>query len=458
LTLSQAAETEGRPLAFDPSGRYLAAATTDFHVQVWDLHRVGIVPTAVLSNSGRVSQVTFSPSGDLLASSSQDGTIRLWDAGRFTAPPVVLSGHARAVNAIAFSPGGQQLAAGAEDGSVNLWSWAGGQTKRMALEGHKGPVHDLAFSSDGDWLATGSYDTTVHLWNLRNLSQPPRRLEHDGSVAQLRFSPNGRWLATVALEHNIRLWDLAFGSSLLLLSDDATRYTRNVQGPPYPGTEPAFLDFHDNLIFSADNRWLAAAAPWDEVLVWDLSNLGAAPWALTDHTEAITGLAISGDSEWLATTTDMDNEVRLYRLADLSQPAIVLTTASDPMLFSPDGRWLATMAYGDSALLLWTWRLDDLILLGCRIAVRNLSEREWTRYLPGQPYRKTCPDAADNADSGGWRPAVGQPPSPLLYPVLPGSPPALPAASEPFAAPVSPLPPASPLPFPPQPASPLPPP
>jgi hypothetical protein len=40
---------------------------------------------------------------------------------------------------------------------------------------------------------------------------------------------------------------------------------------------------------------------------------------------------------------------------------------------------------------LYPIRLEDLMVLACRMAGRNLTKPEWKPFFGGQPYRKTCP-------------------------------------------------------------------
>jgi hypothetical protein len=61
------------------------------------------------------------------------------------------------------------------------------------------------------------------------------------------------------------------------------------------------------------------------------------------------------------------------------------------MTFEPSGRWLFTVSQGGT-LLRWRLRREDLVDLACRLAGRNLTREEWSQYLGGEPYRKTCPD------------------------------------------------------------------
>ncbi len=69
--------------------------------------------------------VAFNPSGEWIASASGDGTVSLWDVAsggllqQFT-------GDSGAMTALAFSPDGLWLAAGGLDAAVRIWRLADG--------------------------------------------------------------------------------------------------------------------------------------------------------------------------------------------------------------------------------------------------------------------------------------------------------------------------------------------
>jgi AcrR family transcriptional regulator len=41
--------------------------------------------------------------------------------------------------------------------------------------------------------------------------------------------------------------------------------------------------------------------------------------------------------------------------------------------------------------------MEDLLAAACTRAIRNLTWQEWQQYLPGEPYRRTCPDLPDHS-------------------------------------------------------------
>ncbi len=58
---------------------------------------------------------------------------------------------------------------------------------------------------------------------------------------------------------------------------------------------------------------------------------------------------------------------------------------------SPDEKPQAP-ASEDKATHVWVWRPEDLIAQARSRLTRNLTYDGWQRYLPGQPYRKACPN------------------------------------------------------------------
>jgi serine/threonine protein kinase len=245
---------------FSADGKFLASASEDRAVTVWDLRTekekitwseakavlsldispdfsslvfasgdtvklwqwdTGIPPVAVGKHTDIVNSVAFSPQGRLVASGGDDRVIRVWETDthreRF---PGGISGHSSAIEVVAFSPDGKLLASGSQDNTVKLWDVDTGREIPF-LAKHSDSVQSLAFSPpDGRWLASGSADGTIKLWEVATGNEAPIPDGHSDWVRSLSFSPDGHILVSGGDDGNVKLWDVAARALLRTFSSD----------------------------------------------------------------------------------------------------------------------------------------------------------------------------------------------------------------------------------------------
>jgi WD40 repeat protein len=176
LVIPEAADTcTLEAVAFHPNGKYLAVggldwlATygTDGALCVWDLE----AREKFLTLEAGVTAIAFDSTGRYLAAGtfSQAGqSVVVWD---FEKQERVfdLPGHHDRINAVAFSPDGSWLVSGSDDSTVRVWNVL---TGRLAVARQfDAAVQSLAFSPDGKYLYTGNGNTTSYRLELAKMME-----------------------------------------------------------------------------------------------------------------------------------------------------------------------------------------------------------------------------------------------------------------------------------------------
>jgi WD40 repeat protein len=421
-----------RTVAFSPDGKSLAAGTEDGTVRIVGLSdvRQPVVRAVLSGHTAAVSAAVFSPNGRTLVTAGDDGRLLTWELDTLPAPSQlsVLPLPGDQVFTESFSPHGSILAAAGRNGVVTAWDVNDPQHPllRAHLPG-TGMVSAMAFSPSGHILGIGSgrnilifkvtgsgryqlieqfpadhslvdhlsfggsdqyvfssgNDNKVRVSTLRPHQQPgfPETLLGD---AELLDVSNTHVLAAATGTDELSLWDVADPTHPRLLSTTRTPHTD--------------LILAGN--FRSDGHMLATAGRDRLTLLWDVSDPRhprLLPPRLTGQKGDIDAVAFSPDGHLLATGS-YDKTTVLWDVTVPSQPSpvAILTGQSD---------WIQAVAFDthdhlatgswDGTIVLWdTARLDKAVTSpvsqACAIIGTGLSERQWTQYAGGSPYKTTC--------------------------------------------------------------------
>ena len=161
------------PMAYSPTGQFLATASHDRHsIQIRDASRGHVILTWHDPEDRDFGRLVFSPDGTLLAAGSRNGRgVLLWDVAKSWMVRTLPSGGAFA---LAFSPGGLTLAT-ADGANLVLWQVSTGQ-ELLTLVGHTCDLNTASFSPDGSLLASGGgwreENDGVRLWRVQHGASP----------------------------------------------------------------------------------------------------------------------------------------------------------------------------------------------------------------------------------------------------------------------------------------------
>ncbi len=219
--------TDGRlgVVAFDPTGRLIAAATTDPTSDgpaafAWDATTGALMHTLQGHDDPYpLVALSFTPDGRRLLTASEDGTARLWnlDGPKPTAARVLRAlnpktGRFVPLRSACLDPSQpDRVVAGTLDGRVLLWE-PGNDRPTPLADDLPGEVRALAFTADGKFLAAaGGADKAVRLWDLSGPEPRRPRLEpapnHAEIINSLLAWPTAGLLASASDDTTIRLWD-----------------------------------------------------------------------------------------------------------------------------------------------------------------------------------------------------------------------------------------------------------
>jgi WD40 repeat protein len=207
------------------------------------------------------------------------------------------------------------------------------QVSRLA---HQGVVRAVAFSPDGKWVATGSGDKTARVMEAAT-GKEVSRLAHQGVVNAVAFSPDGKWVATGSEDGTARVMEAATGKEVSRLA--------------HHGDVSA-------VAFSPDGRWVATGS-WDKTARVMEAATGKELVRHEMNGRVITVCFLGNSSLLLSVRLAYD--VPLGPVSEIEISHVII----DPAELIPDA---------------------------CSRLPRNLTREEWGRYLPGEPYRSTCPN------------------------------------------------------------------
>jgi WD40 repeat protein len=265
------------------------------------------------------TEVAAPASGNLLAIAS-GSEVRIWDmATQQVQAQVILPPRGRPQ--IVFSPDGQHFAV-SERKVVRIRTSQDGLPVQE-LAGPTRPIAALAWSPDGAWIAAGSFDGSLWLWRVADGTLLWQTAPTEVALELLAFVPHSDRLAAGSARAGVALYHLSDGQMV------DTLYPQSVIW---------------DIAFTPDGQYgiLALAKT---IVVWRVADKAIVrSWQADGN---IASLAVSADSQYLATGTD--GEMRLAQIWRLADQQLLATHAMQQV---SDGKWVDSVSFAGGGTLL----------------------------------------------------------------------------------------------------------
>ena len=211
-----------RSIAFTPDGKFIAFSVfrraDENWIELYDLQlrsKRKVFRGHKPFGLNRISSLSFSPKGEFLASASQDKTVKLWNLS--TEEEIKSLPHDNPINAMAISHDGYKIAIGDNHGDIKIWNLENQKEEILRTKTNLSSVKSIVFSPDSKTLVTGGEAINnfvdacyLQFWDLSNRTvneiYSSEENSHGDVVNSVTFSPDGQILASAGKDKKIIFW------------------------------------------------------------------------------------------------------------------------------------------------------------------------------------------------------------------------------------------------------------
>lgn len=153
---------------FSPNDRYIASASKDMTIKIWDSETGNCIQT--LEHKESVTDVVYCPNGEYILSTTNDGVCMLW---KVSTGQCIHSSEGRVIRGAygVFSYDGKCFVTTSKNNkNVKIWDTSTGQCIQT-IEGHGAKVCTAAFCPNRNFIVIASDDNTIKIWDFLPLQR-----------------------------------------------------------------------------------------------------------------------------------------------------------------------------------------------------------------------------------------------------------------------------------------------
>lgn len=368
-----------------PNGRYIATASDDNSVKIWDAETGQTIHT-LDGHEASVTSLAFSENNTHLLSGDTASQIIVWDVEAGTLVRRLTGEDDRAVRSVAFHPDGEQIGVGYDAGTARIWDFVTSSSKLRQFR-HNAPVTAIEFSNDGTTFVTAGEDGIIIVQNTETgipLTSFEAELTDNGfpiPINAIAISNDGTQIAAAKADGDATLWlngefqatfpghsdavtDVDFneeGDRLATASLDGSAKVWDVEAERAVLTLSGFGGGVTAVAFYPSGERIVTANLDGASRIWN-TETGLEPLTLTDHRAGVNSIRYSKDGSLIATASN-DKTARIWdALTGENLTSLIHSEGVNSAELHPTEPILATATQGqDPNVRLWDLTTDSII-------------------------------------------------------------------------------------------------
>ncbi|MBI3135682.1 MAG: caspase family protein [Bacteroidetes bacterium] len=308
-------------MAYSHSGDYVAVATDQLKIQVWDLKL-----NKISQDIQGFFPCEFSNDGNYLIGMNYTLNLGVWDVA--TGELIrELPTDSELIQCLAVSKDGKYVAGAGFMNVIKIWDLETG--KRIAdLKGHTAGILTLDFHPTEPLLASGGHDQTIRVWNYENKKEIRQFTDQTIVINSVKFSPDGQTLATSAWDKTIHLRNTTSWNTEKIL----TGHVNMISSIDYNKDGSVLVSgAGNNSVWEADNS----------LIFWNTST-GEQICRLRDHYGAITKVVFDKEADRVFSASD-DGTLKISDYKACGTVATYIAIGGKEfMIYTPDNFYMAS--------------------------------------------------------------------------------------------------------------------
>lgn len=349
-----------RCVYISPDGRYVISGSQDHTVRVFDTQRID-GKERITTHSDEVSDVAISGDGRLAASTGDD-SIHIWDL-KTASLMRTISSPGTNFTKIAFA-GNDRILSGewGDDPALTAWDVSTGRSITK-LPGHRKGIWALAVSSDGRYALSSSRDLSFRFWDISRGEMRWEEQRWEGlrdDVMAAAFLPDCRRILLGFYDGSLQLWDAFTESELYRLDGHRMDKAEMSRFPGLAAFGHQTRSLMSALAITGDGQHAISASADQTARVWVVPT-GWQEMIYREHTGVVRDVAVDPRGGWVVSASE-DHTLQVWQLDNGELIAKFSGDSSfNSCAVAPDGMDIIA---GDAAGRVHIFRLEHRETLG----------------------------------------------------------------------------------------------